>query len=546
MNLEKILNVGKKLVVGGLIFSTIFFGCKKDEVIGPVPEPEPTEETILYDNVNILEEENLTKFISYGDAHMNFSENMGYNVGDILAGGESEILPLGFLYKVTSVKNNGKKYGVTQASFDEAIEKGKFTLEKKIIEEKKSTNGRFEIPISEILYDEDNDLSTTDDQIIMEGMIYLNPTITVDAEWNKGLQYFEFGFETEVGAEIFVGSNIEKFDIVKEKFILGPNIPAFPINVCGVPAVVKPFLRTYVGVEGEFSPSSVSISEIVNQESKIIYENKNWNSDITITNNFEFENFVPPESLELRAYAKPELTFLIYYTFGPSASVEGYLKAKANFSENPPWQISAGMDINLGAEMQIFGKNIWDYEEKVWGLEKVIAEGEEIPITGTFTDPRDGREYNIVKIGEDWWFKENLEYDFPGSVYHPEDVNKEYGRLYNCMDTTNLCPTGWHIPIFDNWYNLEENAGGYWTSGGELKEKGTDHWNSPNVDATDIVEFSAFGGGYFSGYENKYLGFREIGVFNNGIGGRVIQRGSDETYSIGYLLDKYSVRCVKD
>ncbi|MBU2612815.1 MAG: hypothetical protein KKB62_03785 [Nanoarchaeota archaeon] len=126
----------------------------------------------------------------------------------------------------------------------------------------------------------------------------------------------------------------------------------------------------------------------------------------------------------------------------------------------------------------------------------------------TFTDPRDGRTYQTVKIGDQWWFAENLDYNVSGSVYYNNDPTySEYGRLYSWEDAMNACPPGWHLPSKNEWTTMINFIGGYDVAGGKLKETGTIHWNYPNIGATNEYGFSAYGGGYFfsqSGNGNFY------------------------------------------
>ena len=374
MNLENLLNIGKNFFITTALASTILFGCKKEPLLEPSPHPSPTK---LYKNVNILKNEDLRKVISYDSTQIKFSKDMNYHTGDILAGGQSEKIPGGFLLKIKSIEDAGRAYKVEQASFDQAIERGKFHFSKMITDEKKGTNGRIEFNISDlVLYDLDGNLNTKDDQISMSGGAYISPTIILDAEWNNGLKNFKFGFESEIGVNIYIGNSLKGNKINKQKILPGPNLPSFPITICGLPSVVQPKLEFIVGVEGEVSPSSISIREKVNNSSTIIYKNHTWSFQQKTEKVFTFEKFVPPENLELKGYVKPKISFLVDYVLGPSASVDSYLKAEANAKANPSWEVKAGMEIFIGADMQIFGKKILNYNKKVWGIEKIIAQAE--------------------------------------------------------------------------------------------------------------------------------------------------------------------------
>jgi len=213
--------------------------------------------------------------------------------------------------------------------------------------------------------------------------------------------------------------------------------------------------------------------------------------------------------------------------------------------------------------------------------------------TGTFTDARDGNQYNWVKIGDQIWMAENLAYlpsvnmvadgseDAAGSYYYVYGYNgtnvadakatanyTTYGVLYNwtaAMDgeassTTNpsgiqgVCPTGWHLPSDAEWTELTDYLGGTSVAGGKLKETGTTHWTSPNTGATNETGFTALPGGL------RYDG----GTFDNiGYNGywwsateddaayawyRLMSSSFSSVYR-GYYDSKelgFSVRCVRD
>jgi uncharacterized protein (TIGR02145 family) len=172
---------------------------------------------------------------------------------------------------------------------------------------------------------------------------------------------------------------------------------------------------------------------------------------------------------------------------------------------------------------------------------------------GSFTDPRDGKKYKTVKIGVQTWMAEDLKYA-PGGECYDNDIDycKKYGRLYLWGTAMKVCPSGWHLPSYDEWDILVDFVGGDNVAGKKLKAKSG--WNSDaDGNGDDAFGFSALPGGY--GYSGGYFS-------NVGNVGRWWSATEDNSYNaydryMLYSLERagwgnfskyflFSVRCLQD
>jgi len=131
---------------------------------------------------------------------------------------------------------------------------------------------------------------------------------------------------------------------------------------------------------------------------------------------------------------------------------------------------------------------------------------------GTFTDTRDGKIYKTVKIGEQVWMAENLNYEAKGSRCYNDSTAycDKYGRLYNWETAIKVCPKFWHLPNYKEWLALVLKVGNTARAGKILKAK--NGWCCDG-NGTDNYGFTALPGGKgfnIDGYKFNEAGFSAI------------------------------------
>jgi len=125
----------------------------------------------------------------------------------------------------------------------------------------------------------------------------------------------------------------------------------------------------------------------------------------------------------------------------------------------------------------------------------------------------DGNVYKTVRIGDQVWMAENLNYDTTGSFCYNDSAyySEIYGRLYSWETATGACPEGWRLPSDIDWQELETCLGmnpdevrmDFWRGedeGARLKSK--QGWNG-NGNGTDNYGLSILPSGY-RGIYGKY------------------------------------------
>jgi uncharacterized protein (TIGR02145 family) len=144
---------------------------------------------------------------------------------------------------------------------------------------------------------------------------------------------------------------------------------------------------------------------------------------------------------------------------------------------------------------------------------------------GSVTDI-EGNVYKTIQIGSQTWMAENLRttsynngdligttspatLDISGETdakyqwaYDGNECSVDiFGRLYTfyaITDARGVCPTGWHVPGYEEWVILVSpyGTGGIDFHGAELMESETTHWNRTDITGTNETGFTALPGGY--------------------------------------------------
>ena len=190
---------------------------------------------------------------------------------------------------------------------------------------------------------------------------------------------------------------------------------------------------------------------------------------------------------------------------------------------------------------------------------------------GTLTDERDGQTYKTVKIGNLWWMAENLNYAYlqpvadmdSGSFCLNDSLEncEKYGRLYPWAIALGICPSGWHLPWYEEYKTMLSDN--FYRQSRMLKSTewdGTDDYgfaalpSSARYSNGKYTLGNVFGGSGDPAWfwtDTKMVDERysmvafESETYELALALRVISNG-EATLSTGNVDEAFAVRCVKD
>lgn len=177
------------------------------------------------------------------------------------------------------------------------------------------------------------------------------------------------------------------------------------------------------------------------------------------------------------------------------------------------------------------------------------------PAEGTLTDSRDGQTYRTVKIGNQVWMAENLNFETDSSYCYNDSAEycAEYGRLYEWGAAMDACPSGWHLPDSTEWNTLFSAVGGKSTAGEVLKS--TSGWVGNKGEATNGTDNYGFAalpagfrderGGLFS-LEGGTAKFWSSTERSSDMATNIILYYYFDVFEASGRHDAMSVRCLND
>ena len=210
--------------------------------------------------------------------------------------------------------------------------------------------------------------------------------------------------------------------------------------------------------------------------------------------------------------------------------------------------------VELNYDNPYVNNNVWS---KTDGLSVRCVQG------WKFNDSRDDKKYKTVKIGNQIWMAENLNYAYNESgadrassstcFENNPDYCDIYGRLYGRTAAMNVCPNGWNLPLKSDLDALVA-ATNVDTSAAGAKLKTVDGWEPSSAAGTDDLGFSARPGGIWHRDQKTFVWLKSDAHFwaSYSLEDTVAEYGMCLNTRTGVLLGEYvgdfmfSVRCVRD
>lgn len=323
----------------------------------------------------------------------------GLATNDIISSAPRSAAPNGFLRKVTRIQNtnDGKvEVRTVRANVTELLDEADISVDQLFdstdvqrasamergqlmyaAAQKTPAAVKIQENFNLVLYDQDGNPNTTDDQVTVSGSVKVQPRVVVDFKCRRAFcsdPYFLGKFVLSEDAEITISAKLKK-ELRESKRIARIPLPAITAG----PLVFVPDIVVTVDVEGTVRVEvEVGATQSLTVEAGVKYDSgftkiNEVTTDVGITGP-TFEG-----SVEAKAGIYAALRLMLYGVAGVSAEAGPYVKFEAQYPGTPAWTMKYGIEGNLGVDIDllIFGKE-WDVKlfDKVFDNKTKVAPNE--------------------------------------------------------------------------------------------------------------------------------------------------------------------------
>ena len=311
------------------------------------------------------------------------------NVGDILMIGVTPLTPNGLLRRITAVERNGGiQIETVQASLNEAIKEGSFSLIKNInpediakveLEEgvtQGQDNGR--------LHGEDFSLSVEKEVTIgsgasqvafkLEGSLNFDP----DIEFDMDFEYFEIKsalFKSTLNSSAELTSSITGSTTFESSKIILAKYTLKPIVLYGI--VLVPVINIYAQANGTVAVGiATTYSASASGSLGIRYEeNSGWDDLNSFSNQFDVDPLNPVGNASVKLTIAPDIKIYLYGLIGPGIEIKPYIKANVDLTSPKCWDLRGGIEATAKIDSEILGERLKVERGFSFGVESTLLEG---------------------------------------------------------------------------------------------------------------------------------------------------------------------------
>jgi formylglycine-generating enzyme required for sulfatase activity len=355
------------------------------------------------------------------DSNSTFGKNL--KAGDIISGEPSDNAPDGFLKKIKTITKNGDSIIVEteDAKITDVIENGVISFEfefnpsdtiperiNKNNEKLQAEEGFTRAFEDVVVYDNDDNYNTTNDQIRVDGSITFTPKIgfnLVIEDWEvkqfliqmSQKNKFELTAKAFIGIEKEIKKSLNQLLGIKPYQLPPKKIMVGPCPYC-IPVIITSNIDVQIGFNLKIGAEiSSSITSENSSTSGIEFNSGEWKK---ISENSSSFNFTPPElSLggSIKAFLGPQLNVNFYNqqdAFNAWVNVFGFSELEVDLLDKPLWQLSAGVEANAGVKSE-WWKEL-DYELPfVIEYRKLLAQSTDLI---TSVSPSEAKVGDIITI----------------------------------------------------------------------------------------------------------------------------------------------------